>query len=290
MRFFLFAVLFFIISNIYSLENKIDKVAEPKESIYIKIADGSLKIKSWDKNQVYIKGYYEKNIDRLIVNEDSDKIEIKTEISKKNLESKRNIKCNLEIFAPERRNLKLDFSNAAVEIVGNFNNANINSTSGEIKIDSNLENIELFSINGNIEAQGSAKSFLGTTISGNFNINGSFNTLNLKSSSGDIIVNESAIKDMNIFNTNGNIKINLPKFDSANCEIVNVRGKTLFSMSNPRDIEITIKSIKGKSKINKNNFDSIQNDKKILKLKKGENKNYVFIETMTGEIEIQNYK
>ncbi len=290
MRFFLFAVLFFIISNIYSLENKIDKVAEPKESIYIKIADGSLKIKSWDKNQVYIKGYYEKNIDRLIVNEDSDKIEIKTEISKKNLESKRNIKCNLEIFAPERRNLKLDFSNAAVEIVGNFNNANINSTSGEIKIDSNLENIELFSINGNIEAQGSAKSFLGTTISGNFNINGSFNTLNLKSSSGDIIVNESAIKDMNIFNTNGNIKIKLPKFDSANCEIVNVRGKTLFSMSNPRDIEITIKSIKGKSKINKNNFDSIQNDKKILKLKKGENKNYVFIETMTGEIEIQNYK
>ena len=288
MKFFLFTVLFFIISNIYSLENKIDKIVDPKENIFIKIADGSLKIKSWDKNKVSIKGYYENNIDKLIIEEDNDKIIIKSEIKKNNLEKRINIKTYIEIFLPEKSNIDIESSSASCEITGFSKNIIINSTSGNIKIDSNLECLELFTISGNSDVKGSAKSFLGTTISGNFNINGSFNILNLKSSSGDIILNESIIKDINIFNTNGNIKIILPKFDNANCEIVNVRGNTFVSLSNPQNIEITIKSIKGKSKINKNDFDSIQNDKKILKLKKGNSNNFIFIETITGEIEIEN--
>ena len=281
------SLIFFGMIKIFSLENKIDKILETtsNQTISVKVMDGSLKIKAWDKNEVWIKGNFEKNVDKIRFDEQSNNILIKSDI-KNNLKNRKNIRVFLEIFVPKENDINIDLINAECEITGVEKNISVTSTSGNIKINSNSKDVDIVTINGNVELKGNSNIFQGTSINGNFLIDGDCNILKIKTSSGNINLTETLVKNINIFSTNGEIKIKGLKFDKSNCEIINIRGNILFLIPQEESIQIMIKSISGKVKINKNDFDEIYKEEKSFKIKKGSGESVVFLETMIGEIEI----
>ena len=217
--------------------------------IYLKNVNGSVDVKSWEREEVEIVANIEVKAGRMDDAEDFlneveinidksfDKIAIEVDYPERegggfwNLifrGGRPNVSVTFWLKVPKRSNLDMNSTNGKIEIYDIEGKVGSKSSNGSINVENVTGNAELRTTNGSISASGVRGDTNAETTNGKVNLKEITGNVSAKSTNGSInsqIIKIDAVKEMNFKTTNGSISINLPKGIDADFDAKTTNGK-----------------------------------------------------------------
>jgi len=251
----IFVILIFLLSftRVFgaTAEKEFKEIIDFREGgeIYLKNVNGSVDVKSWEREEVEIVANIEVKAGRMDDAEDFlneveinidksfDKIAIEVDYPERegggfwNLifrGGRPNVSVTFWLKVPKRSNLDMNSTNGKIEIYDIEGKVGSKSSNGSINVENVTGNAELRTTNGSISASGVRGDTNAETTNGKVNLKEITGNVSAKSTNGSInsqIIKIDAVKEMNFKTTNGSISINLPKGIDADFDAKTTNGK-----------------------------------------------------------------
>lgn len=218
---------------------------EPGKELSTSLIAGSVKISSWNNNQVSVKVYgNDEAEEKVVFKAESNESGVKVEGKQTETKDFKNLTIKVEIIVPQSYNIKL-FStggNFSVQNVNGFIEAN--TSGGSIKLENTVGDLKAYTAGGNITIESSQGNIDATTSGGTISITSFDGNVDASTSGGHIIlagrdgkINASTAgghikldysginKGIDMSTLGGNISATLPNDFSADANIGTLVGK-----------------------------------------------------------------
>lgn len=252
----------------------------------IKNNSGSLKVRGWEKDEIRIEGTYSNLVERVVIEQKGDKVIIRPEVKSKNLNKNRNVRCDLKIYTPFKSSVYIDAVSSDVDLDDIEGSITVQSVSGNIKIDAKARKMDVQSISGEIDIDGSARRFEGISISGDIKAIGNFPSLKVQTTSGDFTYRGELLEHASVYSTSGEVSISCNELNESHIEIGTVSGEVRLGIPRNSSVELELKSFSGSVTANTKSYDHVIHEDRKLILKRAEGDSSIYIETLSGEINI----
>ena len=213
--------------------------------VYINNVAGWIKIQSWDRAQVKVKGELGSAVKDFIFDNRGRKTDIRVVLPKNLKDWSRNYNAYLTITVPENSEVDINTVSASIEVNDVQRELNLKSISGSIDIDSDCEYLTVNTVSGSINLTGDTETIRMETVSGSIDIKGITTELRGNSVSGSLKYTGGAIELLNFKTTSGSINAFCQPQRKARIDLNSLSGSVDLIM--PRDVEarFTLKSFSG---------------------------------------------
>jgi len=202
---------------------------------------GSIKIHTWDKNEVLVKGKIDDLADNFIFEKRDGLILLEVELTARHAHGKNNGKgSKLEIWLPKHLDLQFNGIATDIDITGLNGEVNINSVTGAVNANSISGNLRIKNISGKTILNDVSGKIDISTVSGKLDAKVQSSHIKVKAISGDISVFANQMDDINLFSISGNTKLSGKLNDNAKIKLENISGESFFYYSDAIDAEISI--------------------------------------------------
>jgi len=221
--------------------------AKPDAEIRIDNLAGTVKIKAWDKNQVSISGTLGEEVERLEITGDESDVEIRVVLPHHTDRGDGDSSADLEIYVPAASHVQVSSVSADVEAQGLTGQAQASTVSGNVTFDTSASRIEAKSTSGDVTVTGSAKDahITANSISGTVRIMHVAGSLDAESVSGDVEVSDSALTNVQMTSTSGNLTFRGALQRGGEYEFNNVSGDLTLAVGASADARFDISSFSG---------------------------------------------
>ncbi|PHS14784.1 MAG: hypothetical protein COA86_15430 [Kangiella sp.] len=204
---------------------------------------GSIKVHTWDKLEVLVKGQIDDLADNFIFDKKGELILLEVELTAKHAHGKNNGKgSKLEIWLP--KNLDLQFNGIATDfsITGLQGNVNINSVSGAVNAKSISGKLHVKNISGKTVLNDISGKIDISLVSGNLDANVVSSDIKVKTISSDISVITNQIENVSLFSISGTTKLSGKLDEDGIIKLENISGESFFYFSDSIDAKIAIET------------------------------------------------
>ncbi|PCI73211.1 MAG: hypothetical protein COB38_01475 [Gammaproteobacteria bacterium] len=224
---------------------KINQSLSTDNTLKIKICNdrGSIKVHTWDKLEVLVKGEIDDLADNFIFDKKGDLILLEVELTAKHAHGKNNGKgSKLEIWLPQ--NLDLQFNGIATDlsITGLDGDVDITSVSGAVNASSISGELRVKNISGKTVLNDISGKIDISLVSGNLAANVMSGDIKVKAISSDISVVTNQIENVNLFSISGITKLSGKLDDDGKINLENISGESFFYFADSIDAEISIET------------------------------------------------
>ena len=275
-------------------DRTVDRTLEAAATATIEIENtsGEVTIRGWDREEVSVTGWLEKDVEELVVEGSRNSIVIEVEIPDRGGWRNREIDADLEIMVPKRARLDVETVSASIdveefdgrldaesvsgsiEVSGALTQADLETVSGSIRLSSNNTRSSAESVSGSIRLKGVSGRVEGSTVSGRVEVQaGEIDRGDFESVSGSVSVecNLSREARLEAGSHSGNVTVILPANVSASFEATTFSGsidnefgpeaartskwvpsKSLEFTTGNGDAEVMLETFSGNLRIEKN--------------------------------------
>ncbi len=224
---------------------KISQSLMTEETSKVKICNdrGSIRVNTWDKNEVLVKGQIDDLADHFIFDKKDDLILIEVKLSAKHAHGKNNGKgSELEVWLPKKHDLQYNGIATDLSLNGLGGEVNINSVSGAINAESISGNLRIRNISGKIQLNDVSSQIDISTVSGDLNAKVTSSLIKVKAISSDIFVVTKQIENINLFSISGSTKLSGELNKHGEIKLENISGESFFFFKEPINAKVSIET------------------------------------------------
>ncbi|MEC4728178.1 DUF4097 domain-containing protein [Shewanella sp. D64] len=225
-------------SQLVLAAESIDKQLKVDDNLklYIKVLRGDVTIRSWDKQEVSIRGKLDELSEGFVVDHQGNKLTLEDKMPRQ-FNGKNKEGSSLIFMVPKSLNLTVKGLSADYQVSKIQGDIFVNSISGNINLDDLKKQVHTKTVSGNINASALNGKIKLATVSGKIKDNNSKGEISYKLVSGELNANSSA-QDVSIELVSGDADIKLTDLQSL--QVRTVSG----------DIELSLDSLTSKASLN----------------------------------------
>lgn len=225
----------------------IDKTvnAKPGGDVHIASVSGSVKVTTWDRNQVHVGGTLSADARRLEVQSDDGGVSIRVVLPH---DVNHNEGSHLVVQVPAQSHLGVDTVSADVSAEGLTGPVRLQTVSGDVGLESKSADIETQSVSGDVRVRGSAPQarIASHSISGDVHLAGLNGELQAESVSGDIeLEGDNAITRARVNSTSGDVNFNAALAADGTYDFHSVSGNVTLDLPKVPDARFDVSTFSG---------------------------------------------
>ncbi|AQS39492.1 hypothetical protein Sps_04406 [Shewanella psychrophila] len=216
-----------LMSNLVQAAQTIDKQIKVTDDLRlnIKVLRGDVKIKSWDKQEINVRGTLDELSQGFILEQQGNSVTLEDKMPRQ-FSGKNNSGSSLIITVPKKLNLYAEGISSSYNLSNLVGDISINTVSGDIKATQLSSEVLIHTISGDIVSDGLKGNIKLDTVSGTIKDKNSGGEISYKSVSGKLNANSLATK-VSIEQVSGDGKVMLQKVDKL--QVRSVSGDIVLS-------------------------------------------------------------
>ena len=223
----------------------IDQTIEAKEgtTILVENVAGTVQVTGWDRREVKVTGELGDGADRVVVSAEYGRVLVRVLMPR----SSTTADTELIVSAPADSRLEVETVSANVEIIGMSASQRVNTVSGDVVTFSAGDNLEIKSASGDItvKGNGTTSDATVTSVSGDVSIEGVTGEVNAKSVSGDVVLEGSAITQVRLSSTTGDLRLEASVSSDPQLVLESISGDTTIEIDGDLSGEFDLKTTSG---------------------------------------------
>lgn len=218
--------------------------AAPDGLVRVKNTAGSVQVKSWDKNEVWVKAVFERDSDKLNFACSPGRTEIEIHPQKKEVD--------LTVCVPAQSSLKMETVSAgitvehvsgklklesvsgSITVTGDAKAITASTVSGDLALAANVEEVEAESVSGDIDCTGNAAKLQAKSVSGGVKLAGALGKAKLDTFSGSAEIT-GTVSEVEVQTISGRIKVDRAL---TNASLSSVSGELDLTGEQLKDAEL----------------------------------------------------
>lgn len=188
------------------MAEEVDRTVDAAADGHVHVSNiaGEVTIRGWSRNEVEVTGELGRNVEKLIVERDGDKVTIKVKVPKR---GGRGIDSDLHIQVPEGSSIDVGTVSADINVTEVRGEQSLNTVSGDVTTEAAGNDVSAESVSGDVgvSGQGMNAETNASTVSGDVTLFRVGGVVEAGSVSGDVIVDEGAFERASMETVNGEI-------------------------------------------------------------------------------------
>ena len=221
-----------------------------KGEVFLEVMNGKVTIKTWDKNEVQVKGELDDKAEGFIFELDGDRVTFEVEMPKRNWSGWGNNwsenGSTLEIWMPTTNRVRFEGVNTDIDIENVTGGSKVNTVNGDISAEKLSHRVSLETVNGKINADSLSGDITLNTVNGKVRDKNSSGELHIETVNGDIDSKTDATK-LTLNNVNGDLTIETHK--SSDTDVSTVNGDLELTITLIEDSRLVYSSVGGDADI-----------------------------------------
>lgn len=215
----------------------------PDGRIQVDNMAGSIKISSWDRPEVEIRGELGDRVDELEISETSGGLRIRVH----NQNNQRRVdESHLRLQVPAGVSVELESISADMLVQGLDNSSIVaSSVSGDIDITANTGHLEAESVSGDVTFSGQAPRVTVETVSGEIDVRGVSGEVRVTTVSGDLLLQGGEISLGRFETVSGDLEVNLQVSDGGRLSADSMSGDVTILLPASQQAEFSAQSYSG---------------------------------------------
>lgn len=215
----------------------------PDGRIQVDNMAGSIKISSWDKPEVEIRGELGDRVDELEISETSGGLRIRVH----NQNNQRRLdESHLRLQVPVGVSVELESISADMLVEGLDNSSIVaSSVSGDIDISANTGHLEAESVSGDVNFSGQAPRVTIETVSGEIDVRNASGEVRITTVSGDLLLQGGEVSLGRFETVSGDLELNLQVSDGGRLTADSMSGDVILLLPASQQAEFSAQSYSG---------------------------------------------
>ncbi|HKX56699.1 MAG TPA: DUF4097 family beta strand repeat-containing protein [Xanthomonadales bacterium] len=258
----------------------------PDGRIQVDNMAGSIKISSWDRPEVEIRGELGDRVDELEISETSGGLRIRVH----NQDNQRRVdESHLRLQVPSGVSVELESISADMLVQGLDNSSIVaSSVSGDIDITANTSHLEAESVSGDVTFSGQAPRVTVETVSGEIDVRGVSGELRVTTVSGDLLLQGGEISLGRFETVSGDLEVNLQVSDGGRLSADSMSGDVTILLPASQQAEFSAQSYSGEIRTDFGTVDSESGmPGRSLNHSVGNNGSMIRIESFSGDARLK---
>ncbi|MCK4546385.1 MAG: DUF4097 family beta strand repeat protein [Candidatus Eisenbacteria sp.] len=225
-------------------QEKIDESASLKSdgTVIISNISGSITVTGWGRDKVEIKGTLGKGAERLAVEGDKKRLEIRVELPKHS----RNVeKTILDIKVPKGCRLDVSAVSADVDVSKCEGKISIQSVSGDVGVIGRMERLEAESVSGDVDLEVDCDDVVAASVSGDLHVEGASGKLNIATVSGDCRISGGEFASIRMESVSGEVEFAGRIVGDGSFSFDSHSGDVVLTLARKSDAEFEITTFSG---------------------------------------------
>jgi DUF4097 and DUF4098 domain-containing protein YvlB len=247
---------------------------------------GSIKVSTWDKPEVEIRGQLGDRVDELEISETSGGLRIRVH----NQNNQRRLdESHLQLQVPPGVSLELESISAHITMQDLDNSSIVaSSVSGDIDIAANTGHLEVESVSGDVTFTGKAPRVTMETVSGEIEALGVEGEVRVTTVSGDLVLQGGAISLGRFETVSGDLELNLLVSDGGRLSADSMSGDVTLVLPGSQQAEFSAQTYSGDIRTE---FGAVSNESdsrgRNLEFTAGNNGASISIESFSGDAHLK---
>ncbi|HET6564347.1 MAG TPA: DUF4097 family beta strand repeat-containing protein [Xanthomonadales bacterium] len=238
-----FAALVF--ATVAQARTEIDEIRQvaPDGRVQVDNMAGSIKVSSWNKPEVEIRGELGDRVDELEISETSGGLRIRVH----NQNNQRRLdESHLSLQVPVGVSLELESISADMQVQGLENSSIVaSSVSGDIEISATTGHLEAESVSGDVTFDGQAPRVTVETVSGEIDVKGASGEVRVTTVSGDLLLQGGEVTLGRFETVSGDLEVNLQVGDGGRLSADSMSGDVTILLPASQQAEFSAQSYSG---------------------------------------------
>ncbi len=270
-------------------QEKIDETRDLNKNATVKITNvsGSVSVVGWDKGKVQIKGILGEGTERLAVEGDKNRLEIRVVLPK----HARNVdETHLEIRLPKACRMDVSTVSADITVEAFEGQMDLESVSGDVLAEGGPEAVSVGTVSGEIDLRSKSQEVDIESVSGDVEVAMSGGRIDAETVSGDLRVVGAEFRSASMTSVSGDIDFDGGFKDGGSFSFNSHSGDILLSLSGKISAEFDISTFSGdicSDFGSKGSWKSEFGPGEGLEFTVGSGDADVEIETFSGDVEIE---
>jgi DUF4097 and DUF4098 domain-containing protein YvlB len=226
-----------------SFEQRI--AADASGEVVISNVSGTVTVRGWDRNEVYVKGELDEDVQRVDVESaGSGRIVVKVVLPRGHVNDG---EAALDIKVPKNSTVEVSAVSADVSSRGVLGTQRLKSVSGEVVADVSGDNSEVRSVSGDVTVRGGDKpqSLRISSVSGNIDASGIVGKLDLVTVSGDARAHMGDATEIRGRTTSGDLEVRAKLARDGRVDVEGVSGEMTLRIAGADGLALEIESFSG---------------------------------------------
>lgn len=191
--------------------------------VHVSNIAGEVTIRGWSRNEVEVTGELGRNVEKLILERDGDKITIKVKVPRR---GGHGIDSDLHIQVPQGSSIDVGTVSADIDVEEVRGEQSLNTVSGDVSSEADGSDISAESVSGDVEVSGQNKNteIHAGTVSGDVTVFRAGGVVVAGSVSGDVVVDEGSFQRASLETVNGEIIFHAALRDGGKLQAETVNG------------------------------------------------------------------
>ena len=181
--------------SVTAFATEVDRTVDASADGHVDVSNisGSVKVTGWSRNTVEVTGTLGRDVEKLIVERDGDKVLIKVKVPKR---GGRGIDSDLRITVPQNSSLDIGTVSADIDVTDVTGEQGLHTVSGDVNTEHTGADITAESVSGDIEISGDHADgeVSASSVSGDVTLFRLAGNVEVESVSGDVAVDEGSFK------------------------------------------------------------------------------------------------
>jgi hypothetical protein len=226
-----------------SFEKRI--AADANGEVVISNVSGTVTVRGWDRDEVYVKGELDEDVQRVDVESaGSGRIIVKVVLPRGHVDDG---EASLDIQVPKNSTVEVSAVSADVSSRGVLGTQRLKSVSGEVVADVDGDNSEVRSVSGDVTVRGGGKprALRISSVSGNIDASGIAGKLDLVTVSGDARAHMGEATEIRGRTTSGDLEVRAKLARDGRVDVEGVSGEMTLRVAAPDGLALEIESFSG---------------------------------------------
>jgi DUF4097 and DUF4098 domain-containing protein YvlB len=208
---------------------------------------GSVKVATWDKNEVRVTGELGELVEKLSIEGDASSLEIKVVLPHNSHEEDCGSCADLQIQVPKGVRLEVSTVSADVQANGLAGQVQIGTVSGGASLNSPASRMDLRTVSGDITVVSSGKGaqISANSVSGTIRLSDVDGNVDVENVSGEIKLVSRHVTGLKMSSTSGDLGFEGELLKGGNYDINNVSGDVRVSVGGAPDARFDLSSFSG---------------------------------------------
>jgi DUF4097 and DUF4098 domain-containing protein YvlB len=218
--------------------------ADANGEVVISNVSGTVTVRGWDRNEVYVTGELDEDVTRVDVESSGGRTIVKVVLPRGNVNDG---EASLDIQVPKNSTVEVSAVSADVSSRGVAGTQRLKSVSGEVVADVAGDNSEVRSVSGDVTVHGGGKpqSLRISSVSGNIDASNIAGKLDLVTVSGDARANMGEATEIRGRTTSGDLEVRAKLARDGRVDVEGVSGEMTLRIAAPDGITFEVESFSG---------------------------------------------